>query len=179
MYGWFTLNVQVTVALIGGAIVAVGWFVNAWRDRRERWRARDERVRDVQTALAAEILPYLEALNLFDLGQHLNEMVERIWADETYVPVVPTECNDTVFRAILPNIHLLPESVIRPVVRYYSQIFAIEAIIEDLRSEVFRTMGPERREAMYADYVSLKIQAIALGNAAVSAIDGELGRRDG
>ena len=178
MTDWFTLNVQVTVALIGGAIVAFGWFVNAWRDRADQRRARIERVRDVQTALAAEILPYLEALELFDLNQHLINMVERIWGDEDYVPVVPTERNDTVFRAILPNIHLLPEPVIRPVVRYYSQLFAIEAIIEDLRSEVFKTMGPERREAMYADYISLKLQAIALGKSAVSAIDVELGRRD-
>ena len=98
MTGWFSLNVQVTVALIGGLIVAVGWFVNAWRDRVDQRRARLERVRDGLTAL---------------------------------------------------------------------------------RAEVFRTMGPERREAMYTDYVSLKIQAIALGKAAVSAIDAELGRRNG
>ena len=95
MTGWFSLNVQVTVALIGGLIVAVGWFVNAWRDRVDQRRARLERVRDGLTA------------------------------------------------------H---------------------------RAEVFRTMGPERREAMYTDYVSLQLQAFALRKTAVAVIHTELGR---
>ncbi|MCB1369037.1 MAG: hypothetical protein KDK00_14825 [Rhodobacteraceae bacterium] len=174
MQPFLSLDVKVTVALIGAAIVAVGWFVNAWRDRQAERRARKERVRDVQTALAAEILPYLEALEMFDLDQHLDEMIDRMRSDPGYVPVVPSERNDTVFRAILPNIHVLPETVIRPVVRYYSQVFAIEAIIEDLRSDAFHAMQVEQREAIYADYISMKIQALEQGRNAVAAIETEL-----
>ncbi|NOX72719.1 MAG: hypothetical protein GXP03_03530 [Alphaproteobacteria bacterium] len=170
-----SLDVKVTVALIGGFVVALGWFANAARDRRAERRRRIEKVRDVQTAIAAEIVPYLEALELFDLNQHLADMVDIMRGDGEYIPMVPTERNDTVFRAILPNIHILPEGVIRPVVRYYSQLFAIEAIIEDLRSDAFAAMGADRRETIYSDYISLKIQALNLGQQAVDAIRIELG----
>ena len=171
-----TLDAKITVALIGAAVVALGWFVNSWRDRKAMQRRRIERRRDVQSAIAAEILPYVEALELFDLEEALDKVVTRMRSDPDYVPVVPTERNDTVFRAILPDIHILPEPVIRPVVRYYSQLFAIEAIIDDLRSPAFREMSEEQREKIYADYFGLKIQALKLGRVALEAIEQALGK---
>jgi len=137
MTDWFTLNVQVTVALIGGAIVAFGWFVNAWRDRLAAKRARLERVREFQAALAAEIEPFVANLANISLEDHLNEIVDNIRADGDYVPFVPRQNNQEIFRALLPNIHVLPEKIIGPVVQYYSQLNAIEVLVEDLRSEMF------------------------------------------
>ncbi len=175
--GW--IGPAIIAAFIGAAVSVGGWFVNSQRERARESRLRRERMRDVQSALAAEILPYMDALELFDLTDHLSRTVDRMRADEGFVPLVPTERNDTVFRAILPDIHILPEPVIRPVVRYYSQLFAIEAIIGDLRSEAFRALSAERREAIYADYISMKIQALKLGRAAVESIEASLGPADG
>ncbi len=175
--GW--IGPAIVAAFIAAIVTALGWVVTGRQERLADARRRVERVRDVQTALAAEILPYVEVLELFDLTQHLDDMIDRMRADESYRPVVPTERNDTVFRAILSDIHILPEPVIRPVVRYYSQLFAIEAIIEDLRADVFRTMSLSQREAIYADYISLKIQALALGLTALTEIEASLGRTPG
>jgi hypothetical protein len=158
-------------ALLGAAIVGLGWAVSEWRGRIADRRRREERTRDVQTAIAAEILPNIEALRLFDLEADLNAVVDRMREDENFVPLVPKERNDTLFRAIIGEIHVLPEEVIRPVVRYYSQLFALEAMIEDLRSDGIESLAVERREAMYADYISVKIQALKFGESALNAIE--------
>lgn len=164
------IDARLLSAAIGAFVVACGWLVSELRGRSAARRLRRERERDVQMALLAEIEPYVEALELFDLEDHLDKMLDRMRADDSYRPVVPTEKNDTVFRAVLPEVHVLPEAVIKPVVRYYSQIFAIEAIIDDLRSNRFATMALAGREDMYADYISLKLQALSLGKAAMDAI---------
>lgn len=52
-------------------------------------------------------------------------------------------------------------------------------MIDDLRADMFRQIAAGRREAIYTDHVGLKPQALALGKAAVAAIDRELGRANG
>lgn len=161
-------------ALLGAAVVGLGWAVSEWRGRIADRRRRVERTRDVQTAIAAEILTTVDALRLFDLEADLDAVVDRMREDSDYVPLVPRERNDTLFRAIISEIHVLPEEVIRPVVRYYSHLFALEAMIEDLRSDGFEKLPVDRKEAMYADYISIKIQALKLGDDAMDALSSAL-----
>lgn len=52
-------------------------------------------------------------------------------------------------------------------------------MIDDLRADMFRQVAADRREAIIADHVGLKQQALALGKAAVAAIDRELGHANG
>lgn len=171
------IDPRLIAALIGAGVASVGWVFKAWLDKAQDHNRRQERVRDVQTALTAEILPYLEVLELFDLTDHLGQVIDKMRAQVGYFPLVPTERNDTVFRAVLSEIHVLPEPVIKPVVRYYSQLFAIEALIEDLRGQGVRDLNDDAREAMYTDYISMKLQALELGKNAVAAIDAQLGKR--
>lgn len=171
------IDPRLIAALIGAGVASVGWVFKAWLDKAQDQNRRQERVRDVQTALAAEILPYLEVLELFDLTDHLEKVIDKMRAQAGYFPLVPTERNDTVFRAVLSEIHVLPEPVIKPVVRYYSQLFAIEALIEDLRGQGVRELNDDAREAMYTDYISMKLQALELGKNAVAAIEAQLGKR--
>jgi hypothetical protein len=89
---------------------------------------------------------------------------------EDYVPLVPTEKNDTIFQAIVADIHVLPRTSIDPVVLYYSQIASIAAMSEDIRSDAFRQMNVERRIRMYSDYIELKKEAIVLGEEAMLMI---------
>ncbi|WP_157888269.1 hypothetical protein [Neptunicoccus sediminis] len=172
-----SIDPRLIAALIGAGVASAGWVFKAWLDKAQDQSRRQERVRDVQTALVAEILPYLEALQLFDLTDHLEQVVDKMRRQPEYFPLVPTERNDTVFRAVLSEIHVLPEPVIKPVVRYYSQLFAIEALIEDLRGQGVRNLDGDAREAMYTDYISMKVQALKLGQNAVAAIEAQLGRR--
>ena len=58
--------------------------------------------------------------------------------------------------------------------RYYNQVFAIDAIIEDLRSTAYRSEPPAARQALYTDYISLKKQALVDGDSAISALSQHL-----
>ena len=50
-----------------------------------------------------------------------------------YIPALPTEANDRIFRAITPEVHLLPARVIDPVVIYYRLLAIMSSLAGDLR----------------------------------------------
>jgi len=69
---------------------------------------------------------------------------------------------------------VLPEAVIMPVARYYNQLFAVEAIIADLRSADMKSEAQEKRISIYTDYISLKKQSVADGLSATTALQTHL-----
>lgn len=165
-----SLDPRVQQAIVAGLFIAVGWVVNGWQKRRSANRQRAQRCRDVQNALLAEIDHYVQALLLFDLNASWSRIVSAMENNQSYIPVVPSERNDTVFKATIADIHVLPDVVIQPVVGYYNQVFAIEAIVEDLRSELFRNMNQSQRIGMYTDYIALKKEALVRGKLAVEVL---------
>lgn len=165
-------------ALVGALVVAIGWLVSGVRERGRERRRREERSVDVQTALSAEIQHYVDILGNpeFDLDEAWRDMVARMDTDDLYVPLIPSERNDTMFQSILPDVQILPEPVIRPVVRYYNQVFAIDAMVEDLRSDHFRaeTTPQLQRIGMYTDYISMKKEALKMGQEACAVLTNSL-----
>ncbi len=172
------LEVWIGPVIIAAAIAAMvnvaGWFVASLRDRRADDRRRREKQNDLATALLAEITHYRDALTFFDLDEVWETVTDEMSENEAYMPFIPTERNDTIFTAILADIHILPEDVIQPVTRYYNQVFAIDAIIADLRSAAFRSEPHGTRLAVYTDYISLKKQALLDGNSAIDALSAHL-----
>ena len=171
----------IIAAVIAALINVAGWFVTGQREvRRDRCRRR-ERCEDLQIALRAEIQHYMDILSNpgFDLRDIWAEVVGQMETDENYAPFVPSERNDTVFKTVLTDISILPEQVIGPVVRYYNQVFAIEAMIEDLRSYKFDGMDQEQRIKMYTDYISLKLEALDQGNQAIETLNASIGAPHG
>lgn len=164
------ISPQPQQALIAGLFIAIGWWVVALQNRRRDSHLRAERVRDVQRALYAEIRAYLAALRRDDIGAYGARIMERILSETGYFPVIPTERNDAIFRAIVDNIHLLPRDTVDPVVLYYSQLNAISALIDDLRALQVDKIGAERAAAIYHDYISMKLEALELGDEALRAI---------
>lgn len=159
---------RVTAAVIGGTVVAGGWVVthllSAARDR----NARAERVRDVQGALFAEIRVHVATLKHQRLAAYGAQIEAQIRKGDGFFPVIPTEHNDRLFRAIVDDIHVLPFRVVDPVVRYYSQLATITAMIEDLRRLRVDKIGAERAAHMYRHYIEMKLEAIDLGDKAMS-----------
>ncbi|MEM9550554.1 MAG: hypothetical protein AAGA05_05230 [Pseudomonadota bacterium] len=162
----------IIAALIAGVFSLLGWVMAGSRERASERRRRAERRVDVQTALKAEIQHYVDILEnpKFDPDKVWEVVVSEMEENEDYVPLIPSERNDTLFRAILPEIHVLPEPVIKPVVRYYNQVFAIEAMIADLRGGGFATAEQDQRIKMYTDYISLKLGALDQGREALDAL---------
>lgn len=159
---------RVIAALIGGAVVAGGWIVThllgAARDR----AARAERVRDVQGALYAEIRVHVATLKSQNLADYGARIEARIVAEPGFFPVIPTEHNDRLFAAIVSDIHVLPFRVVDPVVRYYSQLSTIGAMITDLRKLRLDRLDAARAARMYRHYIEMKIEAIGLGEDAMA-----------
>ncbi|RJL12100.1 hypothetical protein [Paracoccus siganidrum] len=170
---------QAQQAIIAGLFVAIGWWVVAFQNRRRAAELRAERVRDVQRALFAEIRAYLAVLRRDDVAAYGARIMERILTEPGYFPVIPTERNDAIFRAIVGEIHVLPRDTVDPVVLYYSQLNAIAAMIDDLRVLDVTKIGPERAAGMYRDYISMKVEAIEMGDNALEAIRANIdGRAD-
>lgn len=161
---------RIVSAMIGAAVVALGWFISGFRERLRVRTQRGERVSDVQRALFAEVRAYIEVLKRDNLDAYEQAMIARMEADAKFIPLIPTEDNDTIFRSIVADIHVLPRSSIDPIVLYYSQLNAISAIISDLRSKAYAELSVSRRIAMYRDYISLKREAIDLGDYALDML---------
>lgn len=168
--GGVLLSPRVVGAVIGALVVALGWFVTGLRDRRVARRARLQSEDDLRIALAAEIKAYVAGLRDTDPLERWREVTTRMEAEPDYVPTVPTERADVVFGALMPQISVLPEGAIDPVVRHYSHLAVIEAFVEDLRAPRYRRLGPQDRIAMYTDYISLKLEALEFGEAAIAAL---------
>ncbi len=175
MIPWLaTLNPATEAALIGGIFVSLGWIVNGWQNRKRDAAVRAERVRDVQRALYAEIRAYLAALRRDDIAAYGARIAQRIEQEPGYFPVIPTEHNDMVFRAIVADIHVLPRATVDPVVLYYSQLTVISAMIGDLRSVRVQRIGADRAAEMYRDYLSMKLEALVLGEDALTMMQAHL-----
>ncbi|MEP3345565.1 MAG: hypothetical protein ABJN34_11995 [Litoreibacter sp.] len=170
------IDARVPQAVVGGVFIALGWVFNGWQNRKRDRRRRLERVQDVQTALIAEIDHYVMTLKLFDLSATWSRIVSAMEDDSSYIPAVPSERNDTIFAALVADVHILPDPVIQPVVGYYNQVFAVDAIIDDLRSDLFREMDQVQRIGMYTDYIALKQEALARGEMALKALRNSTGR---
>lgn len=168
---------QAQSAVIAGLFIATGWWVVALQNRRRDAKLRAERVRDVQRALYAEIRAYLAVLRRDHIEEYGAEIAHRIETERGYFPVIPTEHNDAIFRAIVSELHILPRDTVDPVVLYYSQLNAISAMIADLRALDTVKIGTGRAAAMYRDYISMKLGAIELGEGALAAIQSNVDGR--
>jgi len=160
-------------AVIAGLVFLTGWLNTSITTEISRLRDHDERMNDVQKALYAEIRACLQGqLKHDDLDGMSQVIIARMRKErDDYVPLIPTEKNDTIFKAIVSDIHVLPRQSIDPVVIYYSQLAAIDEMIGDLRSPEYRTMDVDRRIQMYSDYIALKKQAVLMGEDALNAMD--------
>ena len=176
--GWVSaIDPRVWQAVLAGLFVAVGWIVNGAQNRADARRLRRERRDDVQRALVAEIKHYLEVLETEDVDLAWAAMQPRI--AQGYVPFLPSEANDMVFQSVLGNIHILPKSVIDPVVKYYSQLSAIEMQIADSRLSAFVDGTDKdsrtRREAVYEEYLGMKVRARKYALAALAEMGADPG----
>lgn len=164
----------IIASAIAAMVTVLGWVVAGRRDRQAEDRQRVEKQDDICTALLAEIVHYVDGLEYFDLDALWETVVAEMEEDVTYLPFIPSERNDVIFHAIVANIHILPEAVIMPVARYYNQLFAVDAIIADLRSNDMKSEAQDKRISIYTDYISLKKQSVADGLSAISALQAHL-----
>jgi hypothetical protein len=160
----------VIAAAISSLVTALGWIVSHNRESAAERRRRRDKIVDMQKALRAEIAAYADQLREADLPSHLAAVLEAIDADPAHVPLVPRETHDTVFRALVADIHLLPSGAVDPVVRYYSHLIGVTSMADDLRGPTFRKLPSDRRARMYRHFIQMKVRAIERAEAADAAL---------
>jgi hypothetical protein len=169
-------------AWLGPLIVALtalaGWVFTDWRKRAEERRLRRAKVLDIQKAIRAEIEAHLHQLRRDDLAAYGVAMTAAIRAggDGTtaFVPLLARERHDTVFQALVGDIHLLSTATVRPVTLYYNQIVNTAEMAETIRSAPYAAINAERRAQVYGDFIDMKITALRLGENALAALNAEI-----
>ncbi|MFV0301021.1 MAG: hypothetical protein ACK5IP_09120 [Paracoccus sp. (in: a-proteobacteria)] len=163
-------------AIVGGGVVAAGWFWTHALSRRRDKLLRNERIADIQRALLAEIRAHVVALERQNDAGGLASLT-RI-TDEDYLPILPHDANDRIFRAIVEEVHLLPEWGIDPVVRYYRLLAVRAALAQDIRSNA--RDYPRRAAEMFRDYVALNEETLETGLDAMEILTASVkgGRRE-
>jgi hypothetical protein len=145
----------IIAAVISGLVSLVLVQLNFRQERKADRDRRNEKIRDFQIALRAEIRSELLNLSRFDYEDLLSEVEQKYQSEEGYSVTVPRVAPSIVFEALVGEIHILPEAVIDPVVLYARQRQAVESLAEDIRSASFRTLSKDRQLAIYRDYLRM------------------------
>lgn len=145
----------IVAAVISGLVSLVLVQLNFRQSRRIEQLRRDEKIRDFQIALRAEIRAELLNLERYDIDAHRNEVRQRYERDDDYSVSVARPVRQAVFEALIGDIHILPEEVIDPVVLFARQRNVIESLVEDMRNPSFRTLSKGQQIAMYEDYLRM------------------------
>ncbi|MEM8791889.1 MAG: hypothetical protein AAGE80_09725 [Pseudomonadota bacterium] len=170
------MDERVLAALIGAVVVALGWLISDRRDRLAERRRRRDKEADLMRALGAEIAAHVHQLEMNRLEEHQAEMLARMTREPDFIVMVPGDTHATIFRALLPEIHLLPGDVVEPVSLYYSQIITVAHLAEDIRSDRYAQISPERRAALYGHFIDMKMEALRMGQLAASKLERAIGR---
>lgn len=161
-------------AIVGGGVVAAGWFWTHALSRRRDRILRQEQVNDIQRALLAEIRAHVAALEQQRSEDNTAASIalrQRLLAEQ-HVPILPHDANDRIFRAVVEQVHILPQNVIDPVVRYYRLIAVRVALAQDIRSSA--KDHPNRAGDMLEDYLSLTDETRQAGNLAMLVLGASL-----
>jgi len=171
--------------LMAGGVVAAGWIftflVQTWREE----SARDKALNETLLALRSEVYDYLsdllaiwereapagaatearlQALTAVMLGHDAagRSVAERIAADG-YEPFVPSGKEPVVLTTLAPNLQLLPEDVMQPVIGFYTQLGDGQRLAQDLNGAAYRRLGRARRAAIYFDFEEVRLQTVRMG----------------
>lgn len=162
------------VAFVGviftGAVGLLTWFGSNWMTRRNERRLREEKSRDIQAALLAEIDAIVRQWTMIPPDQTEAGANRRFdlarQRDENYTPYVTAETGAHVFTALISEISVLDRLQISAVVRFYRQIHMIEKFAEEMKSDRFYALDLDRKERMTLDYLRMIKTATRLGEKA-------------
>lgn len=166
----------IIAAVISAVVTGFGWVISERQSVRRDAARRRERIGDVQTALLAEIRAGRHRIG--DLSEMARAVDHAFSERADYRPFVTRPVPTFVLDAILADIHLLPISVIDPVVLHYRQAAAVALFVDDLRSETFEKLDVTQKRAMYRDYVDLLIYSDVLAGRAIDTLGRSLNISD-
>ena len=165
----------IVAAFISGLVSLLVVQLNFRQSRKSERLRRAEKIRDFQIALRAEIRSELSNLSSYDVQALLADVRSRYNDEAGYSVSVPRLTKHLIFQAIVGEIHILPDSVIDPVVLYARQRQAVESLVDDMREQSFRDLSKDRQLAVYEDYLRMGETWRDLAAQAGAALNEQLG----
>ncbi len=175
------------VVLTGG-IALVTWSLNQRKERAERQHLREERREDLLRAMWSDIKPiWFDLYSQGTFGEKATR-VRAAFADPSaktghtdatpYTPFV-TRVSGTMFdERLISDVDVLKEAEIKPLVTFYHQIRMINQMADDMRSDRYRTLSLDRKEAVLVDLFLMEHKATELAEDAIRVLEDELNIRD-
>ena len=173
------LGPALIAAVISSLVTAVGWLVNYRTSLGLEKERRLEKVRDFQIALRAEIRSELHHLNEENLSAYLKAVEDKYAQSKAYSAFTPRLARHAVYESLIGQIHILPESVIDPIILYARQRELLDQFAADMRSERFERLGQDRQLEMCRDYIAASRYLRQLAQDALSSVDASLDQKGG
>lgn len=179
---WSEFHNRILPALIGGTVVAMGWFATAlykfYADEEEAQRQR----RDTLFALRSEIFALVDKLDNQAIRSSADRVQALIRSGETdasgktidYNPFSTRESDPLAFDIKGIAIASLREATVETVLRFYAEYADMRNLIEDCRTEHFRALSAGRRAAIHEELTRRRIGTLRWGLKALVAINEEL-----
>jgi hypothetical protein len=165
-------------AVISSLVTAVGWLVNYRTSLGLEKERRLEKVRDFQIALKAEIRSELHHLREVDFEANFTKIEARYKRSKDYSVLVTRMVHHIVFETLVKEIHILPESVIDPVILYARQRQIVDQMALDLRLDSFKLSPQAHQLEMYRNYIDLMVHLRNLAEEAHAALEAGLGKKN-
>lgn len=173
--------------VLTGLFATLAYIVSRGSDRAQRSRLREEKTRDLQTAIRAEARAHWYELDQYgDLSTLRDEVVGDIeagrWVQPGFTPFVLRQAPSVVFEAIQDDLALLDNAVIQIAINYYRQLALASQLADDLRSQRYAELPGDRKVQMIVAYYAmlsvLKSKAFELNGAMEQALKLKRGERD-
>ncbi len=167
--------VPALIAALVSVLVSVGgWFATFYMGLRRDELLRDEKMRDFQVALRAEIVSDVLTMAVADRSEFLTEARRRYAVEPGYSIIVPHMAHNLMFESSLGEIQVLPGEVITPVVHYERMRETVERFVADLRDDSFRQSPIDRQVLMYSDYLRMLDRLEQLARDALASLEQSL-----
>jgi hypothetical protein len=156
--------IQGLLALIGivltGIIGGFAYGRSRRADRKVQRLLREEKTRDLQSAIRAEARAHWYELDRHgDLDEACDAIVEKIeesrGVQPGFTPFIPKEAPSVVFEAIEADIAILDHDVISAAMQYYRQQALVAQFSDDLRSEFFVSLPADRKIGIVRTYYGM------------------------
>lgn len=165
--------------VVTGLVIAAGWIVTFAIQEFRAEQARRAEVAEIMTAFGAEIHDALkgavvEGMTRSARGRDFSAKIREGGGQGPYHPFVPRPNVTVVFDAMSNRAHLLPQRTLFAIVTFYTLYRDIAAMSDDLNSDPFRAMPPDRRAEQFDQFVDLWCDADKSGVAALTQINEDL-----
>lgn len=113
----------------------------------------------ILNSLEAEILEYTRHSSGFVVEDLLLDFSQKLHQNKAYVTILPSELNNSIYKSLNQNLHVLPPDIAPSIVRFYNALHSVEGIINVINHPTFKDMAAAEKMEVYYHYINLKSTA--------------------